>query len=789
MYTLDRDDVPDLFLALPGEWAASFDGIDDYVVIPNHPDFNGNEFSVEFWAKQPDTGRFDAMLDKGAPDTDFHFATQDGTPVTVEPGGHCVSMIESYLSLTTLPDIFNGPNGTISDFTIELWVKPDLADYEGTLFEITKATGGEGNYVRLVQQTWWRHIYLMVGDDAVSGDWSTRERVGGDYGFCTRPDAWYHIAATFDAGAAAGSRLKLYINGIEQDRYGGSLNPSTAGQATFFSQTSYSSRLDAQMDEIRIWNVPRTQAEIVTNMHQTFEVAEIVLLPKLLHYYKLDEPLAVGDPLEHTAVDSAGLTTGPNPGTFRSYGKTRVTSSVPLGTADADTQIEADGTVAFPAADLSLDYSEQDAATVTAVKLTTHPNTFPADCRPFAEQYWIVYRDCDDDDYWISGGSTPYVADFTFSLAEDLTADDALARNLIALYRRDHTFDGQWDLIGTASVVDADNDTVTFEDVSFVPLVGGAMLERTQSSQFLVGRRVGQGVVFGIGQGPGLGNRQLSYIWGDDAWHHVCGTYSATGMRLYIDGSLVGTAPVTAQMTANDIRIGAFRDGSGLFSGWLDELRYWSRALSDADVGFYYDKELRGNEPGLVGYWKFSEGGGGVIGDSTGNGHDAELYNGLARDQHDNDYVSLPVGDYALSLDSDTLVYVGGIAGLSTTLSIEAWVRKTEATTNPAVFSLGNGALTVYAGHNGSERMAYYDANNGWIESGAVVPVGEWHHLAWTLQKEIGQGGFINFYLDGELADQMALNSDLPSFIGDALIGCADVGVDPFIGDLTEIRL
>ncbi|NOY80785.1 MAG: hypothetical protein GXP31_07245 [Kiritimatiellaeota bacterium] len=790
VHTLDRRDVPDLLPALPGEWAAAFDGVDDYATIPGDPAFDSNEFSVEFWVKQSETGLLDAMLDKGAPDTDFYFATQNGTPITPEPDGRCVNVTSGYLDLAAVPAIFNGPGGTISDFTVELWVKPyQVDDYEGTLFEITRATGGEGNFVRLMQRNNWRYVYLIVGDDATGGDWSTRDRVGVRNGFCQQADTWYHIAATFAAGAPAGERLKLYVNGIRQTAYAGSYGPSTAGKATFFAQTSHNqySKLKAQVDEIRIWNVARTQAEIVDNMHKDLTVPQV----GLLHYYKLDEnvdPTAnPPDPLADTALDTA--IPGGNPGTF-SGTKQRLISAAPIGTAVTDTRVEAAGVVAFPAAGLSLDYSEQDGATVTAVKITSDPSAFPTGCQPFDEQYWIVHRDCTDDTYWFPVTlGTPYLADFTFSLAEDLTAGDALNPDLIALYRRNHTSDGQWDLVGTAAAVDADNDTVTFADVPLVyPGQAGTELV-TQSSQFLVGRRVGQGVVFGIGQGPGLGSRELSFIWGDDAWHHVCGTYDGTTMKLYADGSLVGTAAVAAEMTTNGIRVGSYRDGTGFFGGMLDELRYWSRPLSAADVGFYHDKELRGNELGLEGYWKFREGSGTVAGDSAGHGHDAQLHNGLAREQHDNAYVSLPVGDYALSLDSDTLVYVGGLAGLTATLSIEAWVRKTEATTNPTVFSIGNGALAVYAGHNGSECMAYYDSANGWIESSALVPVGEWHHLAWTLQKEVGTNGYINFYLDGELVDQTPLTADLPDLAGDSFIGRTDVGVDPLLGEVSDVRI
>jgi hypothetical protein len=61
---------------------------------------------------------------------------------------------------------------------------------------------------------------------------------------------------------------------------------------------------------------------------------------------------------------------------------------------------------------------------------------------------------------------------------------------------------------------------------------------------------------------------------------------------------------VTAQ---GPLRIGCNPENKGCFNGWFDEFRIWNVARTDAEIKDNYTKPLVGNEPGLVGYWKFDD--------------------------------------------------------------------------------------------------------------------------------------------------------------------------------------
>jgi Concanavalin A-like lectin/glucanases superfamily len=78
-------------------------------------------------------------------------------------------------------------------------------------------------------------------------------------------------------------------------------------------------------------------------------------------------------------------------------------------------------------------------------------------------------------------------------------------------------------------------------------------------------------------------------VW-DGRWHHAAGTYDGSVVRLFVDGRQVGTgtpagAEIEYDLPEGDATIGAYRASCDLlFSGDLDEVRIWSRALPVSDI-------------------------------------------------------------------------------------------------------------------------------------------------------------------------------------------------------------
>jgi hypothetical protein len=83
-------------------------------------------------------------------------------------------------------------------------------------------------------------------------------------------------------------------------------------------------------------------------------------------------------------------------------------------------------------------------------------------------------------------------------------------------------------------------------------------------------------------------------VW-NGQWHNVVGTYEGTTVRLYVDGRQVGsgtpdTAPIPYGLpTSNDLMIGDYPGCSnGDFSGNIDEVKVFDRALSPLEIGATY---------------------------------------------------------------------------------------------------------------------------------------------------------------------------------------------------------
>jgi hypothetical protein len=116
----------------------------------------------------------------------------------------------------------------------------------------------------------------------------------------------------------------------------------------------------------------------------------------------------------------------------------------------------------------------------------------------------------------------------------------------------------------------------------------------------------------------------------DGQWHHIAGVYDASGTkRIYVDGIMEASSPAPVPIPPNTdpFRVGYLYDDHSReqFQGQIDEVRVWNVARTGAEIQSTMDTPLTGNEPGLVGYWKFDEGSGQTAYDSTVNGNNGQL--------------------------------------------------------------------------------------------------------------------------------------------------------------------
>ncbi len=124
----------------------------------------------------------------------------------------------------------------------------------------------------------------------------------------------------------------------------------------------------------------------------------------------------------------------------------------------------------------------------------------------------------------------------------------------------------------------------------------------------------------------------------DGVWHHVAVVFDneiENNYKLYVDGVLDVEGPIDITIDTGesvDLRIGARVDGNKYFTGTIDEVRVWDRALSVEELIENMNLEFCEPQENLVAYYKLNEGIAGadndgvdMTADVAGGGFDGEL--------------------------------------------------------------------------------------------------------------------------------------------------------------------
>src|SRR3989339_830900 len=84
-----------------------------------------------------------------------------------------------------------------------------------------------------------------------------------------------------------------------------------------------------------------------------------------------------------------------------------------------------------------------------------------------------------------------------------------------------------------------------------------------------------------------------------NVWHHIVGAYDGAAMKLYQDGVKVAETATTGNIDTNTtaLNIGRQPSGAGRFSGIIDEVKIYNRALTDAEVLSHYNPAPVDNPP------------------------------------------------------------------------------------------------------------------------------------------------------------------------------------------------
>ena len=168
---------------------------------------------------------------------------------------------------------FNGTNeyldcgdvtviNSADSLTISGWINPDMASGNDIIF----SKDGEDADNRILL-----YIDVSTEDLCIKYENGGMNQYGKYTSFTTAvyQNKWTHFAVVFDgAGAGNPGKLKLYLNGSAVDLSFTGLIASTITNASgqsFYIGKSGSDYFDGTIDEVRIWNVVRSAAEILGN--------------------------------------------------------------------------------------------------------------------------------------------------------------------------------------------------------------------------------------------------------------------------------------------------------------------------------------------------------------------------------------------------------------------------------------------------------------------------------------------------------------------------------------------
>jgi len=175
------------------------------------------------------------------------------------------------------------------NFTIEAWVKPESA---GTQMILTKDYGCvSANQFRLQLEPTNKAAFMMSDGAAADGGlWSASLSYKLQSSSALPFSAWSHLAVT-----KSGNVFTLYVNGTAEATYTTSVNllhsgtqPFQMGSRVGCSGTAPDFTFNGLIDEVRVWSVARTQADIVANMSSPL-FSPNPAWPDLKGYWRLDD--------------------------------------------------------------------------------------------------------------------------------------------------------------------------------------------------------------------------------------------------------------------------------------------------------------------------------------------------------------------------------------------------------------------------------------------------------------------------------------------------------------------
>lgn len=229
-------------------------------------------------------------------------------PVTASTPANALDFdgIDDYVNCGINPNL-----NLLSSMTIELWIKPNQ-------------NMGNGKWDRLIHRD-WPTGYFFGGKNGATN--ALAVVLSGDLNAAVTPNnsidvgVWQHVGFVFDDTA---NSIKIYKNGtlISTSTWNGTI---TGNPNSILTLSQSSETFNGAMDDVRIWNIARTQSDIQSNMNTELTGTETGLVA----YYTFNQGVAAGNNTEISTVTDK--TTNALHGTLTNIAKTGTNSNFVIG--------------------------------------------------------------------------------------------------------------------------------------------------------------------------------------------------------------------------------------------------------------------------------------------------------------------------------------------------------------------------------------------------------------------------------------------------------------------------
>jgi hypothetical protein len=446
---------------------------------------------------------------------------------------------------------------------------------------------------------------------------------------------WYHAAATYD-----GNTWRLYLDGSLETALAVGQPPQSAsiqhaGLGVALTSTGVASgHFDGALDEARVWDRARTEAEIRGAANSAITSSTTGLVAR----WGLDE--GVGS----TATGTAGTTVH---GTITGTGWTWaapapfdlafVFPADPTGvTATAVTHAQVEVTWTDNSSDeqsFQVERSTTGEAGSFTLLASVGPDVVSCSDIGVTPGTSYCYRVRAHNDAGFSAYATPACAT---TPAQSNTALDLAGTNAYvtfgaapALGLSEFTIEC-WFRRDGAGV----NSNTGSGGMYALPLVTkgrGEAEGSTVDMNWFLGIRASDGVLAAdfeegaAGAAPGL-NHPVSGVTPivNGLWYHGAVTYDGATWRLYLNGALENTLTVGRPPRFDSIQHAALGSAlnstgvaEGFFDGAIDEARVWNYSRTESEIAADMNTPLPGVHAGLVARWGLDEGAGTAVASSS----------------------------------------------------------------------------------------------------------------------------------------------------------------------------